>query len=173
MRIRHLIVPVLAASLAAACRPSPDEVSAQNAAPPPAAALAPLTSDHSVDQALELLAAELDDALEHQLDDAGIASIVRAEAITDRLLETRIPFEWIPDERYLVDSRLRQIQSDADRILAQGQSGVSRDSVLAAVRRMAEDVADLRGDLSRSGARAPPPLDQLLQGDTATRRPPE
>ncbi|NLG63149.1 MAG: hypothetical protein GX539_12990, partial [Candidatus Cloacimonetes bacterium] len=148
-----------------ACGRSPDEAIAQPATPPPAAALAPLSSDHGVEQALELLARELDAALRNELDDGG-ASILRAEAITDRLLETRRPFAWIPDKRYFVDSRLRQIQAEADRILAQYQSGVPRDTVLAAVRALAADVDSLRQDLSRPGSPAPPSLRQLLAGDT-------
>src|SRR5690606_12720136 len=163
MRIRSFIALVLVA--APACGRSPDEAIAQPATPPPAAALAPLSSDHGVEQALELLAREPDAALRNELDDGG-ASILRAEAITDRLLETRRPFAWIPDKRYFVDSRLRQIQAEADRILAQYQSGVPRDTVLAAVRALAADVDSLRQDLSRPGSPAPPSLRQLLAGDT-------
>src|SRR5690606_2977710 len=59
MRIRSFLVLVLAA-LPAACGRSPDEAMAQGAAPPPAAALAPLTGENTANQALELLAAELD-----------------------------------------------------------------------------------------------------------------
>lgn len=164
MRIRSFIALVLVA--APACGRSPDEAIAQSATPPPAAALAPLSSDHGVEQALELLARELDTTLQNELGDGG-AGILRAEAITDRLLETRRPFQWIPDERYLVDSRLRQIQAEADRILAQFQSGVPRDTVLAAIRGLAAEVAGLREDLTRPGAAAPPSLEQLLAGDTA------
>lgn len=164
MRIRSFVVLALAA--APACGRSPDEAIAQPATPPPAAALVPLSSDHSVEQALELLARELDATLQSELGDGG-AGIIRAEAITDRLLETRRPFEWIPDERYLVDSRLRQVQAEADRILAQFQSATPRDTVLAAVRALAGEVARLREDLAGQGTPAPPSLEQLLAGDTA------
>lgn len=164
MRIRSFVVLALAA--APACGRSPDEAIAQPATPPPAAALAPLSSDHGVEQALELLARELDATLQSELGDGG-AGIIRAEAITDRLLETRRPFEWIPDERYLVDSRLRQVQAEADRILAQFQSATPRDTVLAAVRALAGEVARLREDLAGPGTAAPPSLERLLAGDTA------
>lgn len=167
MRIRSLIISILAIAPLAGCQPSADELTARNAAPPPAAALAPLSSDNTVDQALELLERELNVALETRLDEAGAASIVRAEAITDRLLETRVPFDWIPDERYFVDSLIRQIQADADRILAQIQSGVPRDTVLAGLGALARQVTKLRADLARGGGRAPPPLERLLQDDTA------
>ncbi|MGH7443285.1 MAG: hypothetical protein ACREKM_00340 [Longimicrobiales bacterium] len=166
MRIRSLLVPVLAAILAAGCRQSREEASAQTAAPPPSAALAPLGAAHTVDQALELLAVELNTAIETGLDETGAASIVRAEAITDRLLETRVPFEWIADDRYLVDSRIRQIQADADRIVAQVQSGVSQDTVLAAVGALAAQVNGLRRALQENGGPAPPSLEMLLEGDT-------
>lgn len=166
MRIRSFLVSVLAASLAAGCRQSREEASAQTAAPPPAAALAPLGAAHTVDQALELLAAELNTAIETDLDEAGAASIVRAEAITDRLLETRVPFEWIANERYLVDSRIRQIQADADRIMAQVQSGVNRDTVLAAVATLAAQVNGLRQALQQNGGPAPPSIEELLAADT-------
>ncbi len=164
MRIRFIFVLALAA--APACGRSPDEAIAQSAPPPPAAALAPLSSDHGVEQALELLSGELHAALESELSDGG-AGILRAEAITDRLLETRRPFQWIPDQRYLVDSRLRQIQAEADRILAQYRSGAPRDTVLAAVRGLAGEVARLREELAGPGTAAPPSLEQLLAGDTA------
>ncbi len=164
MRIRPFLVLVLAA-MPAACGRSPDEALAQSAAPPPAAALAPLSGENTAGQALELLAAELDAVLQSELADPD--AILRAEAISDRLLETRRPFAWIPDERYFVDSLLRQIQAEADRILAQVQSGVPRDTVLAAVRGLAAEVAQLREDLAGPGAPAPPSLQQLLSGDTA------
>lgn len=167
MRIRPFLVLVLAA-MPAACGRSPDEAMAQAAGePPPAAALAPLTGENTANQALELLAAELDAMLESELSDPG--GILRAEAISDRLLETRRPFAWIPDKRYFVDSRLRQIQAEADRILAQVQSGVPRDTVLGAVRGLAAEVEQLRADLAGEGAPAPPSLDQLLAGDSAAR----
>jgi len=164
MRTRSFFVLVFVPVAASACGRSADEAIAQQA--PPAAAIAPLSADHGVEQALELLAAELDATLQDELGDGG-ASLFRAEAITDRLLETRRPFEWIPDARYFVDSRLRQVQAEADRILAQFQSGAPRDTVLAAVRAMAAEVASLREELAGPGAAAPPPLQRLLAGDTA------
>jgi len=165
MRTRSLFVLVPALIAAPACGRSADEAIAQQA-PPPAAVLAPLSADHGVEQALEMLAAELDATLQSELGDGG-ASLFRAEAITDRLLETRRPFAWIPDVRYLVDSRLRQVQAEADRIVAQFQSGAPRDTVLAAVRGMATEVARLREELARPGAAAPPSLERLLARDTA------
>src|SRR5690606_26019249 len=113
----------------------------------------------------ELRARGVDASLRNELDDGG-ASIVRAEAITDRLLETRRPFAWIPDKRYFVDSRLRQIQAEADRILAQYQSGGPRDTVLAAVRALAAAVDSLPQHLSRPGSPAPPAPRQPLARDT-------
>ena len=169
MRTRFPVIAVLLLLPVAGCRPAADEPVAE-VSPPPAAALAPLTANHTVDQALDMLAAELASALETELQGGGSGAIVRAEAITDRLLETRIPFEWISDERYFVDARVRQIQAEADRIVAQIGSGVPRDTVLAAVRGLAGQVDDLRRALRESGGRPPPSLEQLLEGDTLPQR---
>jgi hypothetical protein len=147
------------------CWDAPGEAPAQ-AAPPPAAALAPLSSGNTLDQALGLLEAELQAAAANNLEGSGVGNVLRAEAITDRLLETRQPFEWITAERYFVDARIRQIQSEADRIVAQIQSGVARDSVVAAISGLADAVTRLRGELAAGGTQAPPPLRQLLEADS-------
>lgn len=165
MVIRSIIL-ICAAAAAAGCWEPPGDAPAESAAPP-AAALAPLSSGNTLDQALVLLEAELQAALESNLEGDGLGSVLRAEAITDRLLETRQPFEWIEGERYLVDARIRQIQAEADRILAQIQSGTMRDTVIAAIGGLSEDVKRLRGELAAGGTQAPPSLEQLLAEDTA------
>ena len=157
---------MLAVSCLTGCWDAPRDAPAQ-AAPPPAAALAPLSSAHTLDQALVLLEVELQAAVANNLEGNGVASVLRAEAITDRLLETRQPFEWIAADQYFVDARIRQIQAEADRIVAQIQSGVARDTVVSAIGALGEDVTALRSDLAAGGTRAPPSLEQLLAGDTA------
>lgn len=154
-----------------ACWEAPAEAPTQ-AAPPPAAALAPLSADNTLDQALGLLEVELQAAVANNLEGDGVSSVLRAEAITDRLLETRQPFDWIAADRYFVDARIRQIQAEADRIVAQIRSGVARDTVVTAIRGLGEDVTALRTNLAEGGTRAPPSLDQLLEGDSVPAPPP-
>ena len=87
------------------------------------AALAPVASGMPLADMLERLGAVLDSAVAGDLSDDEIdARLYRAEAITDRLLDSRLPFEWLTAERYSVDARLRQIQALADRVTAQLRS---------------------------------------------------
>jgi hypothetical protein len=97
-----------------------------------------------------------------------------------------MPFEWIPDQQYSLESRLRQIQSLADRVLAMLDTGVQRDTVLAELDLLREEVIRVRQLVARGGTRAPPPIERLLQlgaeaagaqaqpagGRRASRRPP-
>jgi hypothetical protein len=159
--------------LAAACGPRADDAGLGTEAPPPAAALSEINSATPLDQGLVLLRQELAPVIAGELGDEEANSVLmRAEALTDRLLETRLPFQWLTEENYGLDARLRQIQALADRVVAQLRSGVPRDSVIQDVRALDLDAADLREALARGGTRAPPPLDQLLSDYQASRRPP-
>jgi hypothetical protein len=156
-----------------ACWASPEDGAVGGDVPPSAAALAEIGSTTPLDEGLVLLEAELDPVLQGELDDAERnAHLLRAEAITDRLLETRLPFEWLSAENYGLDARLRQIQALGDRVVAQLRSGAPADSLMGDVAILRADVADLRTAIAEGGTRAPPPLQQLLSDFEANRRPP-
>ena len=130
---------------------------------PPAAAIAPI-GGAPLSAALELLEHELVAAIRERLEGDGMNSFRRAEAISDRLLETRYPFEWLRAGSYSVDARLRQIQAHSDRVLAQLRSGEPREQVLGEVNLLRRTVLELRRDLAQGGGPAPPPLERLLAG---------
>jgi hypothetical protein len=73
-----------------------------------------------------------------------------------------MPFEWIPSERYSLESKLRQIQSSADRILAQLRTAAPRQQMLQDLRTLRTDVARLRQTVAAGGAPAPVPIERLL-----------
>jgi hypothetical protein len=116
----------------------------------------------TLDQALALLERELDAALE----DGGRFGIHldRAEAITDRLLETQLPFTWLQDSAYGVASMLRQIQALADRVVALRRSGKTENAaqMLTDLQDLHQKVKTLRTGLRGRGGPSPLPLDSLL-----------
>jgi hypothetical protein len=121
-----------------------------------------------LDQILEKLDQHLVNAMAGQLDGSAGSEFLRAEALTDRLLEARMPFEWIPSENYSLESKLRQIQSSADRILAQLRTGAPRQQMLQDLRALRTDVARLRQTVAAGGVPAPVPVERLFSGDTAS-----
>jgi hypothetical protein len=119
---------------------------------------------------LALLQAQLDSALAAGLDGDGPAHLDRAEAISDRLLESRLPFAWISAESYSVEARLRQIQTRTDRIESLRAGGARGEDVLAEIRDLRDLVARAATELAAGGSAAPPPVQQLLVTlDTARR----
>lgn len=154
--------------IAAACEQSnPEESAVSGPAPPPAAALVPLKGADQLDQTLYLLEKELNAALAGDLDGDGQNRLVRAEAISDRLLETRLPFAWLSSQAYAVEPMLRQIQALADRILAQQRSGARKELIHRDLMDLRRKVVELRAALRAGGTHAPPTLDQLLAGYAA------
>lgn len=137
---------------------------------PPTTFPVEIASGTAVGVTLVLLQAQLDSALAAGLDGAGPAHLVRAEAISDRLLETRLPFAWISAESYSVEARLRQIQTQADRIVALRVGGARREDVTSEIQQLRDAVAGLRRDLGASGGAAPTPVQQLLSTLDTTRR---
>lgn len=171
--MRWTCVSLVPGLLAAACGPRPDDAGLGADAPPPAAALSEVSSATPLDQGLVLLRQELAPVIAGEVGDAEANTVLlRAEALTDRLLETRLPFQWLADDNYGLDARLRQIQALADRAVAQMRSGAPRDTVLVDVRALDREAADLREAIARGGTRAPPLLEQLLSDYDASRRPP-
>ncbi|HEX2168332.1 MAG TPA: hypothetical protein VHG09_13945 [Longimicrobiales bacterium] len=116
---------------------------------------------------LEMLDQHLVNAMAGQLEGTAGDEFLRAEAITDRLLEARMPFEWIPSENYSLESKLRQIQSSADRVLAQLRTAAPRPQMLQDLRSLRTDVALLRRTVAAGGGPAPVPIDRLMSGDTS------
>jgi hypothetical protein len=146
----------------------------QGAEPAPAQSPPVALPDLRPGTPLEVMLLHLDQALVRaiagDLEGSAADQFERAEAITDRLLEARQPFDWITTEQYSVQARLRQIQSGADRVMAQLQTGAPRDSMLQDLRSLRTDVLQLRQAISQGGGRAPIPLQQLLAADTLVRR---
>jgi hypothetical protein len=146
--------------LLAACGPTPQEDRPVHAA---AAAMAGVRPGAPLDSLLFILEHHLVAALEGRLEGEAATEFRLAEALSDRLLEARLPFEWVPDQQYSLQSRLRQIQSLADRVLAQLDTGVSRDTVLDELQLLREEVIHVRQIVARGGSRAPPPIERLLE----------
>lgn len=159
----------MSALLATGCTPPPpEETTVQSAA----AVMLEVRPGTPLDSMLYRLDGLLVRSLEGRLEGESVIDFRRAEALTDRLLEASLPFEWIPDEQYSLESRLRQLQSAADRILAQLETGAPRAPMLAELRTLREDVVELRQTVARGGTRAPPPIERLLRvGDTTAVRP--
>lgn len=130
---------------------------------PPTTAVAPIAGARLAD-ALELLDRELAAAIRADMNDDGLRRFVRAEAITDRLLETQYPFAWLRAGSYSLDAKLRQIQSLADRITAQLSSKAPHETLMEDVRLLRRSVLQLRADLTQGGGAAPPSLERLLAG---------
>lgn len=164
---RSLALAYCAALAAAACGPAPDE--ADRFATPATVALPPDTLD--LGQNLVRLHSLLGEAREAE-GEALFARVLDAEAITDRLLETAPPVEWLP-EQYSVDATLRQFQAAADRIVARLRRGATIREVDEELAELAASVAHLSQVLEEgTGTVAPPDLDSLLADSAAARRSP-
>lgn len=132
------------------------------APPPPAVVLTAALEPLSLDEKLALLEEELTaSSAGDEIDDQAIARLFRAEAITDRLLESRLPFAWLA-EGYDLEARIRQIQSLADRVIALVRRGADESEILEEVASLRRQVTELREALRHPGSEAPPTLDALL-----------
>lgn len=160
--MKNLILLTILVLTAAGCRPRTDESDGADAAPP-AAAVAPIAGA-PLDTALALVDTELRLAIDNRLDNTGFAHFQRAEALSDRLLETRFPFQWLKGQSYSLEARLRQIQALADRVMAQLRSGTPPDSAMYELRMAQAEVASLRQALRLGGGAAPASLDKLMAG---------
>ena len=159
---KHRVFVLLAVAAATGCQQNPEEDRMSEPPPPPASIIAPIQENMSLTEKLERLQAELDAVLAHgDIDDYARTRIYRAEAITDRILETELPFAWL-QASYSVEAWLRQLQAMADRIVAQIRRSESEERILGDVARLRESVMVLRTEISREGGPMPPPLDSLL-----------
>lgn len=146
---------------ATACAEEPGEerLEAQGA-PPAAAMLSPAQGAESLDSQLERLRAELAAGMEGDPE-----RLLRAEAITDGLMEASRPFDWLV-AGYDLEARLRQLQAMADRVVAQLRRGAPLSQVAEDVDLMTRSLDDLREQLAAGGGGpAPPTLDSLLAQD--------
>lgn len=164
--MRHPVL-LLAACLAAACGPRTSD--AEGSTQATIAVMAEIRPGTPLEDMLEMLDRHLVNAMSGEMEGDAVDEFRHAEAITDRLLEARMPFEWIPAEHYSLESKLRQIQSSADRVLAQVRTGTPRPIMLQDLRMLRTDVARLRQRVAAGGTQAPPPIEQLLARDTTGR----
>ena len=155
----------LALLLAAACG-GPADIPGTGAMQAPAEGV----SGVPLERILAGLEAQLDSALAEGLGGGSVRRLARAEAVTDRLIETELPFAWLGDGGYSVEARLRQIQALADRVMAQTRGGAGRDSLAAGVEALRDRVRSLRRELAEGGSAAPPPVGDLLRAMDTMRR---
>jgi hypothetical protein len=143
------------------CRRNPEENAVSDPLPPPAAALS--GQQQSLDAGLRTLEAELSKAMGGNLDGNDAKNyLLRAEAITDRLLESELPFHWLKARDYSVESMVRQIQALADRVVAKMRNGLEGQALLADVRELRQITIQLRRALAMGGGPSPVSLDSLL-----------
>jgi hypothetical protein len=162
------MVTALILVLAHLCMPGcgPDEDAAGLV---PVAQFVPISPETPLDSVLLVLESELAAATSEQVGpEEEMMRLTRAEALTDRLLEPRLPFQRLRDG-YRLDARLRQIQALGDRMLAQLRTGAPHDSLMADARALRQDVIQLRTEIRQGGAPERIPLDRLLESqDTKT-----
>jgi hypothetical protein len=159
MKRGYLILVCLGA---VGCNRAADVEVAAVGAPPPAVVLTSALGPLSLHDKLYLLERELAaGAARGKVDDEAIARYFRAEAITDRLLASDAPYRWLA-LGYDVEARIRQIQSLADRVVAQLRRGAPEAGIQEDVAELRRQVADLQGALAEPGGAAPPSLDALL-----------
>jgi hypothetical protein len=161
MRAGVLSLVVIASMLGGCQRGSEPDPLARPSSSAPAAAVAPLRESASLMDRLIQLERELALALRGDFDDDAKTRLARAEAMTDRLLESDLPFQWLADD-YDVEARLRQIQALADRVMARVRRNTSADEVRPEAMALYQEVVHLRGELAQPGRNAPTPLDTLL-----------
>jgi hypothetical protein len=145
------------------CDPERSPLTGRGARTAPAAVVATQVEPGTpLDDMLRMIQAQLDTALAARLEGDGLDRLIHAEALTDRLPEARLPFDWMADN-YHLEARLWQIQTRADRVIALIRTGVRRDDLIPEVQELREDVVRLRAALAEGGTAAPPPVDRLIQ----------
>jgi hypothetical protein len=150
------LIPILVA----ACGDSEERLDVARDAPPAAAVLTPGMERVSLVDQLRGLEAELERT------EAGNGDrLLRAEAISDRLIHADRPVDWLA-AGYDVEARLRQLQALADRVVARLRRGATLEAVSEDIHAMRLAVEDLLAQLAvEGGGQAPPTLDSLLAQD--------
>jgi hypothetical protein len=150
--------------LVAGCRRPSDDEDVSGPVPPPAAEMAAMTENMSLDQKLASMEGEIDAALKENLKGGeALVRIFRAEAISDRLLEAPPPFTWLRDA-YATETRLRQIQALADRCVAELRRQEPDNTARADITELQREVTYLRSELAAGGGTRPASLDSLMAG---------
>ncbi len=122
-------------------------------------------------EGLDIVAAVVDSAIASGLDETGMRQLYRAEALSDRVFETALPFGWLAGQNYRLEARVWQLQARADRIVARLRAGARREDVLPETEALRRDIAGLRAAIGEGGERPPESIDRLLQRlDSVTRR---
>jgi hypothetical protein len=153
------ILTITLAVVLASCDLSPDQVRVGREAPPAAALLAP-GQDIRLEDKLRMVEEEINLALEGEL-----ARVITAEAITDQLMHAPRDVDWLATG-YLVEARLRQIQAQADAIVAKVRRGATLTGVEEDLFLLRTAIQDLHRQLELpGGGPAPPRLEQLLAQD--------
>jgi hypothetical protein len=160
---------VLVAVLLPACNNVP--WARQPEAPPAASQGEAFPPGATLGDGLAIIDATLDSALTADFDDAGVQQLLRAEALSDRVLETEMPFGWLTTQNYSVEARVWQIQAQADRIVARLRAGARREDLVPEAEALRRDVNALRSAIAAGGQTPPPPVERLLERlDSARQR---
>lgn len=139
--------------------------------PPAASQTDVFPPDATLADGLEMIRTVLDSAIANRLEDPGEQQLMRAEALTDRVLETQLPFGWLAAQNYSVEARVWQLQAQADRIVARLRAGARREDLLPEAEALLRDVTELHSSIAGGGEAPPPSIDQLLrQLDSTDRR---
>lgn len=166
--MRRIALLLLLGPLAASACGSPSSAAA-SAAGPPVSVLLERMDTVPLDTQLVWLSGMTNRALDQDAS-ARAGTVSRIEALTDGLIEARLPFRRLASG-YSLESRLRQMQALADRIVAEQEVGSMGDSVRADLRRLHLRLDDLRVELRLPGQAAPPPIDSLLNAWNRTHGP--
>ncbi len=154
-------VPALLA-LGACTQQNPEYEAMSAPQPPPAAVLGPALDSVPLQVKLARMQSLLDDALNHGITGDGSARIVAVKLLADRLLEVPPPYSWLK-AGYSTESKLRQIQSLADRLLSELRREDADENVAKAdTRQLRTSIIRLRGELAQGGGPPPPSLDSVL-----------
>ncbi len=130
--------------------------------PPPAAVLGPALDSVPLAAKLARMQGLLDDALAHGITGQGTTRIVAVKLLADRLLEVPPPFPWLK-AGYATDSKLRQVEALADRVLSElRRDDVDENVAMADTRQLRDTIGQLRRDLALGGAPQPVAVDSLL-----------
>jgi hypothetical protein len=157
--MRRLILTVAATLAVTACDPGSEAGVVGREAPPAAAVLAP-GQDVPLTDRLDMVLAEIDRALDDEPD-----RVLTAEALTDQLLHAPRDVDWLAIG-YSVEARLRQIQAQADAIVAALRRGSNTSVMEPDLQALRESVRQLQQQLELpGGGAAPPTLETLLAQD--------
>ncbi len=162
MRASYALAAGALVALAACSQKNPEYDPMSAPPPPPAAVLGPALDSIPLAAKLARMQALLDDALARGITGQGTTRIVAAKLLADRLLEVPPPYLWLK-AGYSTDSKLRQVEALADRVLAElRRDDVDERVALADTRQLRDAVVRLRQDLALGGVAPPVPVDSLL-----------